>query len=120
MMRQISVLIVPILQSDVDRDRGAFARGGVNSMSAAEHPHALRDAEETEAGGPRLGRAIAGNKTTTVIPDRQPHLPGMPRDRDLGFSRSRMLDDVVNRFLHDPVEADLRFFRKQSVNLCDL
>src|SRR5215813_399507 len=100
---------------DPDRNRGSLSRGGVDGVRAAEHPHALGDACQTHALRRGLSCLGVGQEAASVVAHADVDLPVLDPDLDVRLGRLRMLDDVVDALLDDPIKVDLIFLRKKSV-----
>src|SRR6266545_4336567 len=94
-----------------DRDLCAFTWLTVNRKVRANHISALTHDLQTEV----IGWHHGGIEATAIIRHRKPHIPveSQSEHRLCSFG---MLDNVIECFLRDAVQADLHIWRKSAVS----
>src|SRR5262249_28765593 len=111
-----SVFCLLVFQLNPHRHGRPLTRRGMDRLRAAQNPRALGDALQSQPGAPIAIRREAA----PVVADGERELVVLDYQVDLRPGRAGMFKDVVEAFLHDPIEHDLVAGRKDSLEFVNL
>src|ERR1700733_3405145 len=86
---------------------------------SAQKPRPLRYAGEPESSMSSLGSTSFRRESPPIVANGEDYMTVASLNADARFGRFRVFHDIAERFLHNSIEADPEFLRKQSVDVGD-
>src|SRR6202034_1154863 len=110
------VILIPILRNrELDNNRRTLSGGRIHRKASTHHTHSLGHSDQAKTTAPRVGLCRHARESAPVITDSQLHRLLLTLDYHLGLAGLRMFYDIVDRLLHDPVDADLVLLAEHTV-----
>ena len=107
----------PSSLANLDDDASAGSFAGLDHGAAAQHFSAFRHANQTEARARAF--AMGRREAAAIVFNRQAQVRAIVGYANFGFAGLRMLENIADSFLDDPIEADFQLARKEAVNVID-